>query len=167
MAKLKVPYVQQSRGDTCMAAALSAIYNYYGVDRSEMDIWQKRKRKRPEADGDFIWVSDLVNDAKENGFDAEWVKVDLSKVAIVKNTLQQLKYNEVPVIVCNQYTKEQPKIGHARIITDISNTSIYMHDPDPKIGGASQRWDWNTFMDSWQPSGEEVVGGVYIIVKKK
>jgi len=150
-----------------MAAALSAIYRYYDFNRSEMDIWQKRRRKRPEAEGDFIWVSDLVDDARENGFDAEWIKMDLSNLTMIKKILKQLNHNGVPVIICNRYAKQQPKIGHARIVTDISNTSIYMHDPDPKIGGASQRWDWNTFMESWQPSGEEVTGGVYIVIKRK
>lgn len=167
MAKLKVPYVQQSQGNTCMAAVLSAVYKYYGLNRSEMDIWTTNKTPRLEGEGYFMLNEDVVKDARDNGFSAELIQINLSDLSSVKMTLKQLKNEGVPVIICNQYSKEQPEFGHARIITDISNTSVYMHDPDPKIGGASQGWNWSSFMNSWQKSGKEVTGGIYIVIKRK
>jgi ABC-type bacteriocin/lantibiotic exporter with double-glycine peptidase domain len=167
MAKLDVPYMQQSSGNTCMAAALSAAYSYYGFKRTEEEIWQERRSKRLEGKGDFMLNEAAVIDAQENGFDAQLLQINLTNLSEVKSFLKDLKSQKIPVIICHQYSKNMPKLGHARIITDVTNTSIYLHDPDKIIGGAHQRWDWTTFIELWKKSGREVTGGVMIVIKKK
>ena len=35
-----------------------------------------------------------------------------------------------------------------------------------EIGGAYQKWEAQKFMEFWQPTGQNVTGGIFVIIKK-
>lgn len=105
-----------------------------------MDIWQQQRSIRPNNQEEFILTDNLIKDALSNGFDAYVKRINLNNQREVFQTLLDLKKKNIPVIVCNQFTEEQPTIGHFRIITNIDKKSIYLHDTDPSIGGKNIRW---------------------------
>lgn len=81
--------------------------------------------------------------------------------------LKDLNNQGIPVLICGQFTKEKSHLGHLRIITYLNKKYVYLHDPHPETGGPNQRWTWKRFIESWQATGPEVTGGVYIVVRQK
>jgi predicted double-glycine peptidase len=163
---LDVPYVAQFNGTACGAAALEMVYKYYGKsDVSQEDIYNKYQEIEPEfGKVSRISTANLVSDAQSRGFQSFWKRVnylDRDEALSVLKTYLNLK---IPVIVCQQFTKKSPKIGHFRVVFGVDDEdNIYFHDP--RFGGF-KKWPIEQFMDYWQPTGQNVTGGVYIIVKK-
>ena len=164
---LNVPFVAQFNTNACGAAALEMVYKYYGKsDITQQEIFNKLKEKEPELRRENrISTDHLVSDAQARGFRAFWDRVDYSEQ---NEALQVLKYylsRKTPVIVCQQFTKKSRKIGHFRVVVDVDEDQyIYFYDPDE--GHDLIKWPIDQFMDYWQPTGQNVTGGVYIVIEK-
>jgi len=168
--KLKVPYILQINENACGAAVLEMVYRYYGLnDISQEDIFNKYKEHEPYGSGNFrITVDNIVSDAKERGFSSFWNRINCANHKDAINTLKRLTMDlRIPVIVCQKFTEEQPLIGHFRIVVGIKNNIVYVHDPHVSNGGKDKEWVIERFMEFWQPTGENVTGGVYVVIKNK
>lgn len=167
MRNLSVPFVYQYNSNACGAAALEIIYKYFGLTNiSQEEIFEKYKKLEPHGSGNYyISTGDLISDAKSRDFYAEKYQLNynsIENISLLKEILQQ----ELPIIVCQQYTKEKRLIGHFRVIIGIDNEYVYFHDPSPKIGGENLKQSYREFFDYWQPTGKNVIGGRFYIISK-
>jgi len=160
--RLKVPYVEQNNENSCGPAALEMVFKFYGININQNDIFEQYKKPNPDLkDNYYITTDDLVNFAKNNGFNESfWKKTDLTEKEI-NNLINGFIEKRIPIIACQQFTKEIPS-GHFRVVTGIFKNKIYFHDP---YDGPRKNWTMNKFIDYWMPSGKTVTGGVYIIIK--
>ena len=168
--KLKVPYVPQINDNACGAAVLEMIYKYYGLKNiSQEDIFNKYREFEPRGSGNLRLSTDnLVRDAKERGFESIWDRVDTSDKINSIELLRKLTIDfKIPVIVCQKFSDEYPLIGHFRMVVCVKNNIIYVHDPHLKSGGAFIKWKADKFMDFWKKTGDNVTGGVFVIIKRK
>ncbi|WKZ24586.1 MAG: papain-like cysteine protease family protein [Patescibacteria group bacterium] len=170
---LKVPFIYQINENACGAAVLEMVYKYYGLnDVSQEEIYKKYKQLEPHGTGNFRITTDaLVADSLRRGFLSFWNKVDYNNPDECFNLLQFLtKKSKIPIIVCQQFTKneEHKDLGHFRLVVgvDKKNKIIYVHDPHKELGGQYQKWSLDKFVDFWQPTGQNVTGGVFVIIKK-
>ncbi|TSC75733.1 MAG: hypothetical protein G01um101430_227 [Parcubacteria group bacterium Gr01-1014_30] len=166
---LNIPFVQQTHENSCGAAALEMVYRYSRVKSTDqMDIFNKYKKQNPISLTDFyIETNDLITDARQTGFNnARWERMDISNKNSTMDTLARFIRKGVPIIACQQFTKERPDIGHFRVITKVRSGHVYFHDPNPKYGGKNLRWSVEKFIDYWRSTGNNVTGGVLLIIEK-
>jgi ABC-type bacteriocin/lantibiotic exporter with double-glycine peptidase domain len=162
---LQVPYAAQIDPNSCGAAVLEMIYRYYRISPVDQnDIFNAYKELEPHGSGNFRMSTDsLVRDARRHGLDAGWERANFRST---QDSIAQLRLwveeRRVPLIVCQKFTDRSPLIGHFRIVLGLDRGDIVLHDPSPEVGGAALRWPEAKFMDYWQPTGENVTGGVYI-----
>lgn len=164
-----VPYVSQINENACGAAVLEMIYKYYGLDNiSQEGIFNKYKKLEPHGSDNFILSTDsLVSDAQGRGFLSFWARTDYNDKENSSDLLRRLTIDsKIPVIVCQKFTDELPLIGHFRIVVGVRGNIVYLHDPHAKNGGAFKKWEINKFMEFWKPTGKNVTGGVFIVIKK-
>jgi predicted double-glycine peptidase len=169
MKVLNVPFVQQMDDNSCGAAALEMVYRYFGIkDVSQEEIYEKYKKLEPHNTGNFrLDTESLVADAQNHGFRSDWKKLDLSSKDYVFQALSLLVENDILVIVCQQFTEEDKIIGHFRVVVGVNDGKIILHDPHPKIGGPNLEWSVDKFINLWEETGLNVVGGVYIYIHNK
>lgn len=172
MKTLKVPYVKQFNENSCGPAALEMVYRFFGLNNvSQEEIFNKYKKQNPESlNNDFyVLTQDLVEDAISQGFKNSYInRINLLDKGEILNNIQDFLKRGIPMIVCQQFTKELPRIGHFRIILGLSKNkeTIYVHDPHPQFGGDIKKWSTDQFINFWKPTGDNVTGGIYIIVLK-
>jgi len=166
--KLQVPFVYQINDNACGAAVLEMIYRYYGINNiDQRGIFNQYREIEPALGKELRIATDsLIRDAANRGFQADWDRADYEKRDKSIELLKNFVNDGIPIIVCQQFTKEQPLIGHFRVVVGIGGGTIYLHDPHPKYGGRSLKWSLDQFMDFWQPTGPNVTGGVYIVIRK-
>ncbi len=166
---LEVPFIPQINSNACGAAVLEMIYNYYGLkDISQKKLFKKYQELEPHGSGNYRFSTNaLLLDARQKGFSSFWGRADYvdieNSIGLLKIFINDL---HIPVIVCQKFTEEQPMIGHFRIVLGINNRSIYLHDPNKSIGGAFKKWNIKKFLEFWQPTGNNVTGGVFVVIKK-
>ncbi len=166
---LKVPYVAQFNDHACGAAVLQMIYRYYGLKNiSQEQIFKEYKDLEPHGSGNFmIATNDLVLDAKKRGFYSYWKRTDYTNLASSMSLLSHLIEDcHIPIIVCQKFTEQQPQLGHFRVVFGIDKNVIHLHDPYRKTIGKNQKWSYQKFMEFWQPTGSNVTGGVYVVIKR-
>ena len=165
--ELAVPYIVQESQGACGAAALQMIYRYFDVEiSSQAAMMDQYKKLEPHGSGKFcISTDNLIVDAKSRGLEARWDRIpvddEVAAFALLKGFLDQ----EIPIIVCQQFSQELPLIGHFRVVVGYEDNILIAHDPHPIIGGASQHWSVEDFCRMWKATGENVTGGVYVIIK--
>lgn len=165
---INVPFVSQISKNACGAAVLEMVYGYYGLKNiSQKAIFDKYKRLEPHGSGNnIISTSNLVSDASGRGFLSFWAKVDYTSKEDSRDLFIRLVMNsKIPIIACQKFTDKEPLIGHFRIVVGVKDNIVYVHDPF-LMDGAFQEWDIDKFMDYWQPTGQNVTGGVFIVIKK-
>ena len=167
MKNLSVPFVYQYNSNACGAAALEIIYKYFEVSNiSQEDIFEKYKKLEPHGSGNYyISTGDLISDARSRDFHAEKYQINYNSIENI-SLLKELLEQEIPIIVCQQYTKEKPLIGHFRVVIGIDNDFVYFHDPSQKIGGENLKQSYQEFFDYWQPTGKNVIGGRFYVISK-
>ncbi|MDD5147429.1 MAG: papain-like cysteine protease family protein [Candidatus Daviesbacteria bacterium] len=167
--KLKVSYIAQINENACGAAVLEMIYKHYGIkDVSQEDILKRYQELEPHGSGNIrITTDSLVLDARKRGFRSFWGRVDYSNVENSMNLLKTfIEDLHLPIIVCQKFTEDQPLIGHFRIVLGINKNVVYLHDPHREKGGPYRKWKTQQFMEFWQPTGNNVTGGIFIIISK-
>jgi len=134
---------------------------------TKKEFFENCKEARPDGSGVFIKTEKLITDVQARGLNSDWGRVKYNDMEKSIQTLKQFLNVDMPVIVCQQYTKEQKQYGHFRVVFKVDDKDIFFHDPHPKTGGEEIAWSHEKFMDFWQPSGKEVIGGIYIWIEKK
>lgn len=168
MKALKVPYFPQININACGAAVLEMVYKYYGRESFfQQELMKRYQELEPHGSGNFrLSTSNLVNDAREKGFNAGWARANWRSTTDVLALLQWSLNSGVPLIVCQKFTVEQPLIGHFRIVVGLDKENVYLHDPNLEIGGKNLKWPISKFVDFWQETGQNVTGGVFVFIIK-
>jgi len=166
-SKLKVPYIPQINENACGAAVLVMVYKYYGLKNIfQEDLFKKYQELEPHGSGNFRFSADsLVSDALTRGFLAFWARADFTNRNNTVSLLELLIRAKIPIIVCQKFTNGQPMIGHFRIVVGIKDNIIYVHDPHVELGGAYKEWEADKFLEYWQPTGQNITGGVFVVIK--
>lgn len=171
MAQLNVPYLNQINDNACGAAVLAMVYQYYGRKNIlQTKIFRQYCEKEPHGSGNLrITTDNLVRDAKGRGFDADRGRVNLENRSEVFSLLKKFILEKSPLVVVQQFTKEQAHLGHFRVVVGINeeNQTILVHDPHSSLGGPSKVWALDKFIDFWRETGQNVTGGVYVWIKPK
>lgn len=168
MIKLDVPFYKQIDDNACGAAVLEMVYKFWNLvlPPSQQDIMETYKELEPHGSGNFRITSDnIVLDAKKRGFESFWEKVPYNNKEATTKIIKGILKQGVPIIVCQQFTKKDSQTGHFRIIIGFTKNKFILHDPHPDIGSENLEWPAETLLDYWQPTGENVTGGVLIIIK--
>ncbi len=165
---MKIDYIPQININACGAAVLEMVYNYYGLQGvSQQDLMEKYQELEPHGSGNFrVTTDDLVADARSKGFSTGWARVNWSNSDDSISLLQLLTNAGIPIIVCQKFTEEQSLIGHFRIVLKADKEKVYLHDPNPDIGGANIEWSIEKFIDFWEPTGNNVTGGIFVFISK-
>ncbi|MEK9131919.1 MAG: C39 family peptidase [Patescibacteria group bacterium] len=169
MKKLQVPYRKQFNNNACGPAVLEMVYEYYGYTNiSQEEILNQYKELEPHGSGNLRMItSSLIQDARKRGLSAGWARVNYSSLSDSIVVLKILIENSrIPIIVCQKFSDQQPQIGHFRIVIGVDEKYVYLNDPHPTLGGQDIQWSIEKFMDFWQPTGENVTGGVFCIIHK-
>jgi predicted double-glycine peptidase len=164
---LAVPYIKQINSNACGAAALEMVYKFYGVENLSQDqLMQKYQEFEPHGSGNYRMSSDaLVNDARERNFDAVLFRADYTDKQNCLALLNDLvEVRRIPVIVCQKFTNEQHLMGHFRVVIGVSEDSVYLHDPFLDVEGNEAQWTLDQFVEFWQPTGENVTGGIGCLI---
>ena len=167
--RLEVPYIKQINENACGAAVLEMVYKYYGLNNIfQNEIYNKYKEFEPHGSGNTrISVDDIVFDARERNFISFWARADYNNKENSVNLLKLLTVNfKIPIIVCQKFSDEEPLMGHFRIVVGVKDNIIYVHDPSMGNGSAFEKWEIDKFIRFWEPTGENVKGGIFIIIKK-
>ena len=165
---LKVSYISQINENACGAAVLEMVYKYYGLKNvSQEEIFNKYQELEPHGSGNLrITTDNLISDALSRGLHSFWARSNYGNRASVLDLLQRVISSRIPLIVCQKFTDEQPQMGHFRIVVGIRGNVIYVHDPHAGLGGAYKKWGVEKFLEFWQPTGDNVTGGVFVVIKK-
>lgn len=167
ISMLAVPYVKQINPNACGAAVLEMIYKFYGIeDISQNDLMQKYQEFEPHGSRNYRLSSEtLVIDAKERNFDAVLFRANYKdKQDCLAKLYEFVELNKLPVIVCQKFTNEQPLMGHFRLVVGMNEDFIYVHDPFQDIEGNEAEWTSDQFFEFWQPTGEDVTGGIGCLI---
>ncbi|RJP43623.1 hypothetical protein C4587_02685 [Candidatus Parcubacteria bacterium] len=165
----KTPYAVQFNLNACGPAVLEMVYRYNGLKNiSQEKLYSEYQGLEPHGSGNYRMTTDnLVSDARKKGLNSFWARANYESSDDVKNLLETLtKQLRIPVIVCQKLSDQYPQIGHFRVVLSIDKDNISLHDPSPDIGGASQKWPIQKFIDFWKPTGQNVTGGIFIVIKK-
>ena len=163
---LKVPYVKQINEAACGVAALEMVYKWYGVTNFFQEkTFNAYKALEPHNTGNLrITTDDLVKNARDNGFNSGWLRVNYASVEdslfALKIFLNKVK---IPIIVCQQ-SKTDPRLGHFKVVIDVKDREIFFHDPNQVLNGENLNCPIETFLKCWQPTGYNVTGGVFIFI---
>ncbi len=166
---LKIPYIKQINPNACGAAALEMVYKFYGLENvSQEELMQKYQELEPHGSGNYRMSTDtLITDAREKGFESTWLRANYTNKQDCLSLLKILvETKKIPVIVCQKFTDEMPLIGHFRIVIGVDNDSIYLHDPNVEIGGEKLKWTLDKFFNFWQPTGQNVTGGILCLITR-
>lgn len=168
MKILKLDYIPQININACGAAVLEMVYKYHGLNNiSQQELMEKYQEFEPHGSGNFRLTTDnLVADARSKGFNTGWIRANWSSPIDSVSLLKLLIDNGISIIVCQKFTNEQPLIGHFRIVLGVDKEKVYLHDPNPDIGGANVEWGIEDFIDFWKPTGDNVTGGILIFISK-
>lgn len=144
------------------------VYKFYGLNSvSQEELFNAYQELEPYGSGNSRMTTiSLVQDAQKRGFQAGWIQVDYLNSQKSIDDLKTWIDSGVPLIVCQQYTKQLSKLGHFRVVIGIDKDNVYLHDPSGDIGGANLIYSTDKFMDFWQQTGDNVIGGVFVWIKK-
>ena len=164
---LDVPYFKQINDSACGAAALQMVYKFLRPSKLSAFSQQKifRKLVCPAATDPTkgkINSDDIISAAVNRKLHAKWGRVSLEP----QERLEQLTYfltaEVVPIIACQRFTAEEPKLGHFRVLLAADANSVTFHDPHPQTGGEGLTWAIDKFVDFWRFTSPDVTGGVAI-----
>ncbi len=166
---LEIPYIKQINPNACGAATLEMVYKFYGLDNiSQAELMQKYQELEPHGSTNYrMSTQALVTDARKKGFESVYLQANYFNKQDCLSSLKILvETNKIPVIVCQKFTDQMPLIGHFRIVIGVDNDSIYLHDPNIEIGGEKLKWTLDKFIDFWQPTGQNVTGGILCLITR-
>lgn len=164
MIILHVPHIKQNGPTHCGVACLEMVYKFFGItDVSQEEIWKKRKTIRQDRSNDYMETRSMVADAVEKEFYVFTGQMFLEAEKCQSN-LQNLLSSDLPVIACKQWSKN-PNYGHFVVIIGVGDNSIVYLDPE--LDRKPQKKKIAHFIREWQLTGNEVIGGEFIVISNE
>ncbi len=159
---LNVPHIKQINVNSCGAAVLAMIYQFWGIKDTQEDIWKRLQERREIAKGLMIKVNKIIEDAKSKNLrwfvgNALWQD---RKIAF--DPIEQFLQSGIPLIVC-QRVERRSKLGHFRTVVGLDSKWIYINDPLKTKMSIMSR---NKFLALWQKASKEIPGGLFIAIFK-
>ena len=108
----------------------------------------------------------IVDYARKREFMSDWGRVRPDPVELVKQVKHFTETENLPIIVCQQW-RQNPNLGHYRVVIGIDDEGVVFHDPEPGVGGPNLQLSLSEFMDQWRPTGGNVTGGVAIWIANR
>lgn len=162
-ALLDVPHIKQTNENSCGAAALCMVYNYYGLTiQTEEKIWQRLKKTRElDHSQEIIYLNSFPNDIRSNGLHyikgrAVWE--DPKKIIEV---LEEFLRIQVPLIVCQRWREDQ-LFGHFKIVIGTEKDCVWVNDPE--VDEKAIRVPLDKFIADWRYYSDEVQGGWFVAI---
>lgn len=164
MKLLQVPHIKQSEPTSCGAATIAMVCQYFGIDKTEKEIWDYLKTPRTSVQGDFF--IDSKKSLEKLGKLGLYYIVGRSYWGFEESfqPIEQFLKLGLPVEVIQQGYPD-PTLGHMRIVVGLDKDYVYVNDPEKDKGGTKMRRQ--EFYDAWEESGEEVTGGILKVVFPK
>ncbi len=163
MSTLPVQHVGQYGKTHCAAACLEMVYRYFGITNiTQHDIWRKRKTTRLDGSRHVINTEDIAKELAENGFQVLMGQFYLD-IDRCRQNIKNLLAEENPIIACKQW-RPGSEYGHSVVIIGIEKDQIAFIDPEKD--SETQYQNLESFINEWQPTGKEVVGGEFIVMGK-
>ncbi len=136
------PFQETLNAGMCGPASLKIVLAYYGVEKTEQELFTLCKTKK-----------DLGTDDKSLGKAAEQLgfKVKMKNKSTFKDIEKWLD-KKVPVIVNwftrgrTDYTDSDVADGHYSVVVGLDDDSIYLQDPET---GSMRKLDREDFMTVW------------------
>lgn len=111
---------------TCGAVCLEMIFDYYGIEYNEKDIWDNIKTRRPNALGQhYTQTHKVARYAIEHGLNAT---VYRAKHNTSLELLEQINNKNIPAIL--EIREKKSKHGHFVVYTGIKHKMYYYCDPN-------------------------------------
>jgi uncharacterized protein YvpB len=160
---LLVKPIKQIHPNACGVGALEMVYRYFGITNfSQEEIFNKYKTLEPHGSGNYmILTKDLLIDTQERGLKADMCKF-FNFTSKELNFLRQIIISGIPIIVCQQFSKESPLIGHFRLVIGFEGKNIIFNDP---FTGQTLIISEKEFIELWQPTGQNVTGGIFLVIR--
>ncbi|MCZ7480544.1 papain-like cysteine protease family protein [Rhizobium rhizogenes] len=165
---LDVRFIQQDTELDCGAAAFEMVYRFLRPSKlSKFDrkkFFARYRKSDPHVrDSLRIDTDDLVAAGLNRGLKSRLCVAFPTEEGMV-NMFKGLLYNDrVPIIVCQRLSDEMALCGHFRVVIGCTDTEVIFHDP---LGGNSVRWPVSQFFDYFKRTGENVAGGICVIISK-
>lgn len=142
---------------------MEMLYKYFEIaDISQEDIWTKRSSKRPDGSNLYMTTDSMREDLEGHGFYALQGQLYLEKDAVI-DAIRAASDAQLPMIACIQW-RPKSEYGHFVVIIGIEDQDVLYLDPEKD--STIQRKHIQVFIDEWQATGEEVVGGQFILASK-
>jgi hypothetical protein len=146
---LKVPYCSQETCDTCAATCLRMALALRFPDAPVSEATLARQCRCIKGLG--CRVKDVYRAAHRYGLPAKWlrntrieVEVEAALQAgcpVLANVQLRLLPSYVPA--------QPPQMWHSVLIIGLDERYVYLHDPDPEMGGRNQRIERAKFFADW------------------
>jgi ABC-type bacteriocin/lantibiotic exporter with double-glycine peptidase domain len=168
MVLLDVPHRKQINATSCGAAALEMVYKFYRPSKlsvfDQAKVYRKAAHLEPHGSGNYQMSSAaIVSAAQGRGLKAGLARFPNDKTAMLKEFRGQLEAGS-PVIVCQQFSKEQPLLGHFRVVVGLDGETLKVHDPHLDHGPVD--WSADDFLAAWQATSLNVTGLVAILIER-
>jgi hypothetical protein len=155
---LDVPYQAQINRDACGAAALAMVYQSFGVQCTQEEIWPRTARPGPgRALRTKTWL--LCADALRLGFSALTIKA-LDPWEMLRECAAQ----NIRAILNHRLSNATPA-GHYSVLVAIDADHVVLHDPQI---GPQRRLSRTELLDLWcrRLSDLEITGRVLLAVAR-
>lgn len=164
MNTLRVQHIEQKGETHCGPACLEMVYRYFDINDATQDsIWEEKKTTRPDGTASFMTTSNMAQDLIEKKFQVLLGQLYLDPTQC-KNSIKSILAAEIPIIACKQWDHDRT-YGHFVVIVGVVGDEIIYLDPDH--GPGPQTKSIEKFIGEWEPTGEEVIGGQFIIMSKE
>lgn len=182
--RLPVKHFPQINNCSCGAASLQMIYDFYGKEIPQKEIWGQIKSRKPGRKGEYYATTySLARHARKLGFDTFTGKIKLEKDSLFNSnhkvidsfldrTINTLK---IPLIIC--WRSPETFTGHFSVISGYNGMQSEVLDPFSTAGDLhlnsylSHFWQPESFQsweipDGYRPS-HDVIGGIFLAIFPK
>jgi len=165
---LKIPYIKQENDWTCGPAVLAMLLLYFKKKEiSQVEMFERYKEKDPSGTEDFrIKTTDLVQELRKENFNTGTSKVFLDQENVRSLLDFYINKVKIPIVVCQQLSKEKSLLGHFKVVVGFSNDKVYVNDPHQRKGGEKKELSLEEFISLWEETGPNVTGGIYFWCSK-
>ncbi len=156
-----IPHIKQKKDGfnwRCGAACLEMIFAFYGIEKTQDEIWAKTSSPRNTGPGQrYIRTYDLARYACDSGLSATIYK---AKEESWSSLLDELSKKGIPAILSLMQPKS--KQSHFIVFKGKKHSDYCFCDPDENRD--TVRYDYRMMRDIWSPRPEINVTGYILVV---
>ena len=145
----KLPHFQQINSDSCGAACIQMLFNSWGIDTSQKEIWDKVKIPKEHMPGYYCGTGKMVEYLLE--------KEIICSVISTEHPVDVLEFcqnNSLESIVL-YHRKPNIPAAHFSVFSYKEGNSVFINDPLlNSLEGTNRRINSNTFINLMQNIGE-------------